>query len=73
MPAQAVSVARPFMSAPELAAVGEVLATRAVLVLVTVMRSAEMPSVWAAIPRIFMLTPWPISTAPVETATLPSV
>ena len=61
------------MSAPLEAAVGEVLATRVVFVVSIRMLSAETPRVRAAMPAILVLTPWPISTAAVETLTLPSV
>ena len=63
----------PFRSAPVLAAVGEVLATRVVLVVSSRTRSRSTPRVTAVMRRIFWLTPCPISTAPVDTPTLPSV
>jgi len=61
------------MSAPELAAVATVLATVVVLVLSTLTESIGAPSVLDATTAIFLPTPWPISTAPVETLTDPSL
>ena len=69
---QASRAASPLRSAPALAAVGEVLATRPVLAVSTRTRASSRPRVRAATTRILRLTPWPISTAPVLTPTLPS-
>ncbi len=55
------------------AAVGEVLAIRKVFVVWTLTRSIGIEKMRAATCAIFVLTPCPISTAPVETATEPSV
>ena len=54
-------------------AVGLVLAILSVLVVWTLTCSILRPNIRDATWAIFVLTPWPISTAPVETATLPSV
>jgi hypothetical protein len=62
----------PFMSAPVLAEVGDAFGMREVLVLSTRIRSARMPKARAAMSWILVLTPCPISTAPVLTETLPS-
>ena len=48
-------------------------ATRSVLVLSTLTRERSRENTRAATSRILYLTPWPISTAPVDTLTLPSV
>ena len=69
---QAISTAFPFKSAVELAADGEVLATRVVLVVSIFTLSDEIPSTSCATWSIFVFTPCPISTAAVETPTLPS-
>ena len=65
--------AAPLMSVPLEAAVGEVLAFFSVEVGIT--RTADMgkPNCSATIAAMRALTPCPISTAPVETCTVPSV
>ena len=55
-----------------LAAVGETLATRDVVVGSTWTSSMGTPSSCAAAAWILAYTPWPISTAPVVTDTVPS-
>ncbi len=68
----AISVALPLRSAPVLAEVGEVLITRVVFVLSIRIRSGFIDRVLAAIVLILVLTPCPISIAPVVMPTLPS-
>ena len=69
----ALRVACPFRSVVALAADADMLAMRRVLVLSTRMRAGPMPKARAAMSRIFVLCPCPISTPPVVTLTLPSV
>ena len=61
------------MSAPELAAVGDVFAVRDVFVDSTLVRSTGIEKTSAATCLILEFTPCPISTAPVLMLTLPSV
>ncbi len=70
---QAILVALPFMSAAELAAVGEVLAALVVLVVSTLVLEMSTEKTSAATCLIFEFTPWPISIAPVLIPILPSV
>ncbi len=65
--------APPFRSAPELAAVAEVLGTLSVRVGARRTRSSGMPSVVAATCSIFVCKPWPISVPPWLISTDPSL
>jgi len=69
---QASAAAAPFKSVPADAAVGEVLLFLSVLVAVTMTPAYGTPSSSATICRTRVLTPWPISVAPVLTMTEPS-
>ena len=66
-------MAFPFKSVVELAALGEILAIRVVLVLLHFIRSEGMPKMREQIAIIFELIPCPISMPPVVTLTDPSV
>ena len=69
---QANSRALPLRSELALAAVGEVLAMRVVFVVSSFTRSAGTENTRLATCSSLVLTPWPISTAPVLTPMLPS-
>ena len=64
--------AAPFKSAPEEAAVAEVLGTLSVLVGITRKLDAGSPSSRMATPSTLVYKPWPISVPPWFTWTVPS-
>ena len=64
--------AAPLRSAPDEAAVAEVLGTLSVLVGIMRMDTAGRPSSLIATPRIFVCSPCPISVPPWFTCTVPS-
>ncbi len=68
----ASTTAAPFRSVPVEAAVADALGTLSVRVGMRRMRSERTPSVPAAICRILVNRPWPISVPPWFTCTLPS-
>ena len=72
MVSTALMAALPFRSVVALAALGDMLAIRVVLVLSTRTRRREMPKVRATTDATLLLMPWPISMPPVVTLTLPS-
>ena len=72
MVSTAMIAALPFRSVVALAALGDMLATRVVLVLSTRTRRSEIPKVRATTAATLLLMPWPISMPPVVTLTLPS-
>ena len=69
---QAFLTAAPFRSAPDEAAVAEVLGTLSVLVGIMRMLSAGSPSSRMATPSTLVCSPWPISVPPWFTCTVPS-
>jgi hypothetical protein len=69
---QPISKALPLRSAVALAALGLVFATRVVFVLSSFTLEGSIEKTSAATCTILVLRPWPISTPPVLTPTLPS-
>ena len=69
---QAFFTAPPLRSAPELAAVAEVLGTLSVRVGASRTADSGTPSAVAATWSIFVCRPWPISVPPWFTCTVPS-
>jgi hypothetical protein len=70
---QAFLIAPPLRSAPELAAVADVLGTLSVRVGASRTQRSGIPSVVAATWSIFVCNPWPISVPPWLISTEPSL